>query len=103
MKIKRLMKLLRTTAFLIIYMVVVGCSRDNEISTKSIGQIVSATPAIVNYQEGAWMNVATESAVVCISPKEPVYLGKNAYIREFSSGKQYISWEGSKYMYAIGR
>lgn len=104
-KIKQLVKLSMIAAFLITCLGAIGCKRDNgkEISATSIGQIISVTPVVVNYREGAWMNVATESAVVCISPREPIYLGKTAYIKEFSSGKQFLTWEGSKYMYPITR
>ena len=99
-KVKRLVAALWITCI-----VAIGCSRNDEkeISATSIGQITSVTPAVVNYTEGAWMNVATESAVVCISPSEPIYLGKTAYIRVFASGKQFLSWEGSKYMYSVGK
>lgn len=104
-KLKQLVKWPIIAVFLITCMVVIGCDENDgrEISATNIGPIISVTPAVVNYREGSWMSVATTSAVVCISPTEPIYLGKTAYIREFASGRLFLSWDGSKYMYAINR
>lgn len=81
-----------------------GCSPDNSniLKKEGIGKIINVQPGNSLYNGYMWITITTEKSAVTIPvPREPISIGKEAYLIEKQSGNIYVEWEGGKYMYDI--
>lgn len=104
---KQMRKSIKTFIFYLlccfIISVFIGCSGDNEKETgrESVGKIISIQIVPRSFMDMSKMQIITEQQSIVIYQITSVKIGAEASVIHYSNGRNYFTWDGTKYSYLM--